>query len=135
MPLATSSPSWSSTPEEGIHRFVDSINRGEVDAATACFSKDACLLTPDKTAVRGRMEIRPILRQLVAAESQIEVHQRSLLRGGHVALAFERWSITSSAATPFTRTLDPTLVMQQLEEVWKIAVAAPWARREGHATG
>jgi len=32
-----------------------------VDAAAHCFANDACLVTPDATAVRGRDEIRPIL--------------------------------------------------------------------------
>jgi hypothetical protein len=49
------------TPEEITRALAVSLSSGDLDAATSCFAKDACLLTPDATVVRGRREIRPIL--------------------------------------------------------------------------
>lgn len=117
-------------PQDSTLVFADSINRSDLDAATNCFAKDACLLTPDATAIRGREEIRPILHQLIVIGARIEVQESSVVRAGEVALGTERWAFTSPGTEdiPFTRTLSPTLVMRRLEGVWKLAVAMPWAR-------
>jgi len=119
------------TPRESTRALASSISRGDLDAAAHCFTKDACLITPDSTAVRGREEIKPILHQLIVAGSQIEVLESAIVLAGEVALGTERWQVTSagSEGTPFTRTLTPTLVMRQLEGAWKLAVAMPWGRR------
>lgn len=119
------------TPRESTRALASSISRGNLDAAAHCFAKDACLITPDSTAVRGREEIKPILHQLIVAGSQIEVLESSIVLAGEVALGSERWQVTSagSEGVPFTRTLTPTMVMRQLEGVWKLAVAMPWGRR------
>jgi ketosteroid isomerase-like protein len=119
------------TPSESSRALAASISRGDLDAAAHCFTKDACLLTPDATAVRGREEIKPILHQLIVARSQIEVQDSSIVLAGEVALCNERWLLTSagSEGAPFTRTLTPTMVMRQIEGAWKLAVAMPWGRR------
>ncbi|HET9591963.1 MAG TPA: nuclear transport factor 2 family protein [Solirubrobacterales bacterium] len=118
------------TPEEATRAFATSISQGDLDAAACCFAKDACLVTPDSTAVRGRDEIRPILHQLIALRSRIEVQESSILLAGEVAFVSERWLVTSpgSEGGPFTRALTPMLVLRQLEGVWKLAVALPWHR-------
>jgi ketosteroid isomerase-like protein len=118
------------TPQDSTRVLAASISRGDLDAAAYCFAKDACLVTPDATAVRGRDEIRPILHQLIVLESRIEVQESSVLLAGEVALGTERWLVTSpgSEGDSFTRSLSPMLVMRQLEGVWKLAVALPWWR-------
>jgi ketosteroid isomerase-like protein len=122
--------SGAQTPQESTRAFAASISRGDLDGAAYCFAKDACLVTPDATAVRGRDEIRPILHQLIVLESEIEVQESSILPAGEVALGTERWLITSpgSDAAPFTRSLTPMVVLRELEGVWKLAVALPWWR-------
>lgn len=118
-------------PGESTRAFASSINRGDLDAATSCFAKDACLLTPDATVVRGREEIRPILHQLIAVGSQIEVQESSIVIAGEVALGTERWVISSAGTegSSFTRALTPTMVLRRIEGIWKLAVAMPWGRR------
>jgi ketosteroid isomerase-like protein len=119
------------TPEETTRALAASISRGDLQGATSCFAKDACLLTPDATVVRGRGEIKPILYQLIVARSQIEVQESSIVLAGEVALGTERWLLSSagSEGEAFTRALTPTMVLRRLEGVWKLAVAMPWGRR------
>jgi ketosteroid isomerase-like protein len=119
------------TPRESTRALAAAISRGDLETAARCFAKDACLLTPDATAVRGREEIKPILHQLIVTGSQIEVQDSSIVLAGEVALGSERWIVTSagSEGSPFTRTLTPTVVLRQIEDVWKLAVAMPWVRR------
>ena len=102
-------------PSESTRPSPQSISRGDLEAAASCFAKDACLITPDATAVRGRAEIRPILHQLIVAGSRIEVQESSIVLAGEVALGSERWLVTSagSEGEPFTRALTPTMVMRQ----------------------
>jgi uncharacterized protein (TIGR02246 family) len=118
-------------PHESTRAFADFISRGDLDAAASCFAKDACLLTPDSTVIRGRDEIRPILRQMISVGSRIEVQESSVVLAGEVALGTERWLMTSagSEGEPFSRALTPTVVLRQVEGVWKLAVAMPWGRR------
>ncbi len=129
--MAVAARKGARTPGESTRALAASISRGDLVAATSCFAKDACLVTPDATVVRGRAEIRPILQQLIAAGSRIEVQESSIVLAGEVALGTERWVVSSagSEGEPFTRTLTPTMVLRQVEGVWKLAVAMPWGRR------
>jgi uncharacterized protein (TIGR02246 family) len=118
------------TPEKVTRAFADSVTRGNLEAAARCFAKDACLVTPDATTVRGREDIRPILHQLIASGSRIEVQESSMLLAGEIAFGTERWVITTpgSEGRSFTRALTPTMVLRRLEGAWKLAVAIPWGR-------
>jgi ketosteroid isomerase-like protein len=129
--MATAVREGARTPGESTRALAASITRGNLEGATSCFAKDACLITPDATVVRGREEIKPILHQLIVARSQIEVQESSIVLAGEVALGTERWVVRSagSEGAPFTRALTPTMVLRQLEGVWKLAVAMPWGRR------
>ena len=116
------------TPEQATRDFAASLTRGDLEAAARCFAKDACLVTPDATAIRGREDIRPILHQLIAAGSRIEVQESSMVLAGEVAFGIERWVFTTpgSEGEMFTRALTPTMVLRRLEGIWKLAVAMPW---------
>jgi ketosteroid isomerase-like protein len=109
--------------------FVYSLNLGDLNRATACFSRDACLITPDATAVYGRDRIRPVLSQLIARRAEITVESSTVLTAGDVALASERWTLRSIAVegSCFEQALSPTLVLRRIEERWKLALAAPWS--------
>jgi uncharacterized protein (TIGR02246 family) len=122
--------SGATSPQESTRALAESIGRGDLEAAAYCFAKDACLVTPDATAVRGREEIRPILHQLIASGSQIEVQESSIVLAGEVALGTERWVMTipGTEGETFSRRLTPTLVLRLIEGVWKVAVAIPWRR-------
>ena len=94
-------------PEEVTRAFAASVTRGDLEAAARCFAKDACLVTPDATTVRGREGIRLILRQLIASGSRIEVQESSMLLAGEIAFGAERWVVATpgSEGRPFTRAL------------------------------
>jgi ketosteroid isomerase-like protein len=101
---------------------------GDPTAATACFARDACLLTPDATTIRGRDHIRAILFQLIAMNPTVQVEQRGILIAGEVALATETWTIRLDGLdlTPFARTSETTTVLRRVEGNWKLQIAAPW---------
>jgi ketosteroid isomerase-like protein len=115
-------------PARGGPPFAAAINAGNLDAATACFARDGCLITPDATAIHGRERIRPLLSQLLARQTEIEVELSSRLGAADVVLVQERWRVRSGgdAAGPIEQLLTPTLVLRRIEDAWKLAIAAPW---------
>jgi len=115
-------------PECVSSTFAAAVNDGDLEAATALFVRDGCLVTPDATAIVSREEIRPILRQMMDRQTRIEVLANSVLRGGEVAIAIESWRISSRGGEgpPLVRATRPALALRRLEGVWKVSVAAPW---------
>lgn len=104
------------------------LSSGDLDAATACFAREACMLTQDATAIHTRERIRPVLAQLIARHTRIEVEQCCVLTAGDIALATERWTIAidGTEGSRFEQSCKPTLILHRLEERWKLAVVAPW---------
>jgi ketosteroid isomerase-like protein len=107
------------------------LSAGRLDAAMACFAKDACLITQDATAIHGRSRIRPLLAQLIARHAQIEVEFSNALIAGEVAFAQERWMVRMDGVegSRFAQVCEPTLVLRWIEDRWKIGIAAPWGWR------
>jgi ketosteroid isomerase-like protein len=127
--LGLDSPPLTAAPERASLAFAAALGAGDLGGATACFARDACLVTPDGTAIHGREHIRAVLAQLIALRAEVAVEFSSVLVGGDVALARERWTIRSrgAEATPFAQTLAPSLVLRRIEAEWKLAIASPWA--------
>lgn len=95
--------------------------------ATACFVRNGCLITPDATAIHGRDRIRPVLAQLILRRTEITVEGSTTVSGGDVAMAYERWRISTGVGeAQYTRTIYPTLILRRIEAAWKVAIAAPW---------
>jgi ketosteroid isomerase-like protein len=115
-------------PERIIRSFAMALGTGDLDGATACFAKDACLITPDSTAIRGRSSIRPVLAQLVLVRTEIAIQLSSALVVAEVALLRGRCTIRSNGAdgVPFDRVTSPIVVAQWIESQWKLQIAALW---------
>jgi ketosteroid isomerase-like protein len=109
------------------------LNVGNLDAAAACFARDACLLTPDATAIHDRQHIRPVLAQLIARRAQIAVEQSNVIVAGDVAFVRERWLVQAigAAGSHFEQACDPALVLREVEGSWKISIAALWGWGSG----
>ena len=133
MPVATAAPRRVEPemrePDFALHAFAATLASGDLSAAAACFTRTACFLTPDGTAVHGREEISAVLAQLIARRTEIVLEQLVVRRAGEVALGSGRWTIRSDGPerSRFVQDGAPTLVLQRIEGVWKIAVLAPWA--------
>ncbi|HEY5053866.1 MAG TPA: nuclear transport factor 2 family protein [Solirubrobacterales bacterium] len=117
-----------SSRRQACHSFLQALGDGDLDAATACFARDACLITPDATAVGGRERIRSVLAQLIARHTEIRVDFSNILISGDVALACELWMIRCDGieGSRFEQASAPMLVLRQVEGEWKLAIAAFW---------
>ena len=112
-----------------LHLFIASLSAGDVRSATACFTREACLITPDGTAIHGRSEIAGILDQLRARRTEISVEQLVVREAGDVALAGGRLKIRSDGpeGARIEQSCDPSAALHRVEGVWKIAILDPWA--------
>lgn len=113
--------------------FPKLLSSGDLEGATACFARKACLITPDATAIYSRDRIRPLLAQLIARRVQIEVEVSNVLPAGDVAFVRERWTIRTDGVegSPFEQITCPAMVLHQIEGRWKLAIVAPWGRGNG----
>lgn len=104
------------------------MSAGDPDAAAACFTRDGCLVTPDATAIYGRERIREVLAQMVSCRTEIRVELSSTIGIGEVVLVHQRWRIRSGdrPRERFEQVSDAVLVVRQVEESWKLSIAAPW---------
>ena len=109
-------------------RFAQALSAGDIDAAAGCFARDGCLVTPDATAIYGRERIREVLAQMVRRRTEVQVELSSSIGAGEVVLIHQRWRIRSGdrPGKRFEQTSDAILVVRQVEEAWKLSVAAPW---------
>jgi uncharacterized protein (TIGR02246 family) len=116
-------------PLAAVDAFSAALNRGDRGAAAACFTREACLITPDGTAINGRVEIEAILAQLVARGTRIEAEQLVLQTAGDVALASGRLTMSSPGPgeQSLSQSLTSALAMRRVEGLWKIAIFSPWA--------
>ncbi len=114
--------------ESCFRSFTVALGIGDLDGATACFARDACLITPDATAVRGRNSIRPVLAQLILVRTEIAVQVSSVLIASDSALFRGRWAISSNGVggARFEQVTSPILVAHRIEAEWKLRIAAPW---------
>jgi ketosteroid isomerase-like protein len=109
-------------------RFALALNLGDPEAASACFLRDGCLITPDATAIHGRDRIRPVLAQLAARRIEIEVELSNAIHAGGAVLSYERWRVRSGGpgSPQVVQIWNPTLVLRRADEDWRLAIAAPW---------
>jgi ketosteroid isomerase-like protein len=114
--------------ERCIRAFTVALGVGDLDAATACFARDACLVTPDATSVRGRNSIRPVLAQLILVRTEFVDQVASLVIADDAALFRGRWTIRSNGVggARFDQVTNPILVAHRIEAEWRLRIAAPW---------
>lgn len=131
MPATDASPNdWSLPFGRALLSLAEAIREGDLDAAQSRFAPDACLVTPDATAVYGSAPIRALLAQLIEAGTVIQVETGSLVRVGEVALASERLHFRSRGV-PHRQSFPANTVLRRYGDDWRIAIAAPWGW--GHA--
>lgn len=116
------------SPQQLFLAFTAALNREDLEAATACFARDVCLLTPDATAIRGRDSIRSFLAQLIDAGQRLRADLGTAVIAGDVALCHNRLKTVTAASTgaPFEQHSLATAVLSRPEGDWRVQILAPW---------
>lgn len=117
------------SPNAVVDGFGAALRAGDVGAATALISRQACFVTPDSTAIQGRRQIRGFLRQFVNSADELRMEQRTMLTAGDVAIGSENWTVSFAGREgTVRRTSRSTIVLGRVEGIWRIAVIDPWRR-------
>jgi len=120
------------TPEATIRTFAAALESARLGVAMECFTEQACLLTPDATAVNGRGAIGDILAQLIGQRVRIAIENFGTLVAGETALVNQRWQMRSGGSdNPHCQVAVPILVLRRVGKEWKLVIAAPWGRPDG----
>ena len=116
--------------DNALYSLIAAVGAGDLAGAVACFTRQGCLVTPDGTAVHGRRDIGPIVRQMIASRTEIEVEQLAVRRADDVALATGRMTVRSDGpeGARVAQACEPHATLQRVEGQWKVAILAPWAR-------
>jgi uncharacterized protein (TIGR02246 family) len=124
-PLA---PASEDLPQGVTRAFAAALSAAELDRATSFFAEDGCFVTPDATAVRGRLGIRALLVQLTAGRVQLRVALKSVHTTGSIALCTERWTFIHARGddAPFIRASDSAILLRRSNRAWRLLIAAPW---------
>lgn len=129
MTVATAPATKPKVPaENALHSFTAAMSVGDLQGAAACFTREGCLITADGTAIHGRPDITGVLAQLIARRTEIQIDRVVVRRAGDVALASGHLTMRSDGpeGSRFSQSCDPTMVIQEVEGTWKLAVIAPW---------
>lgn len=134
MSTALAQPARGARAENALYSFIAALSGGDSATAAACFTREGCLITPDGTAIHGRLDIAGILHQMIASRTEIEIEQLVVRPAGDVAMATGRLTMRSDGpeGARIAQSCDPTVTLRRVEDEWKIAILAPWAARERH---
>jgi hypothetical protein len=107
----------SAAPEHTLRRFTAALGMGDLETAISCFAREACLITPNATAIRGHESIRPVLAQLILVRTEIAIQLSSALIVAEAALLRGRWTIRRNGAngTRYEQVTSPILVEHWLK--------------------
>ena len=115
-------------PQAVTPAFAAALSAAELDRAASFFAADGCFVTPDATAVRGRLGVRALLAQLTSGRVQLRVEPRSTRMAGSLALCTERWifTYTRDGAAPFIQASDSAILLCRPSDTWRLLIVAPW---------
>lgn len=103
------------------------LGSADLGGVGACFSRGACLLNRDSTAVYGREAICSLLGQIILAGTRVETGPGAALRAGGLVVDRRRWTLCTPTPTgTLEHSQEGIAISQRVEERWKLALLAPW---------
>ena len=118
------------TPEATVRSFVSALRAGSLERLAGCFAPEACLVTPDGTAMSGQAAVRDLLSQLIAQRTKIVVASSGALVAGQLAFVTLRWRISAGGGDERSQLEDvaPILVLRLVDKEWKLTITALWGQ-------
>ena len=118
-----------SSPEELHQRWVDGVNRGDLDGLAALYEPEAAFVVRPGETVAGLAAVREATAGLLALRPRATVEPRFVVRAKDVALLISRWYPTGTGqdGEPVEfggQTSDVT--RRQEDGTWRFAIDNPW---------
>jgi ketosteroid isomerase-like protein len=117
-------------PRAALENLLSCLDTTNASLAVACFTRDARLITADRTVLCGRPNIRRLLAQLIDAGTTLELSEVVLTEAGEVALL--TGGLLTHTPRPegvlHSRRSDLTALLRIREGDWKFAILDPWGQ-------
>lgn len=116
------------TPAAALEAFSTALAAPDLQRALACFTRDARLITADRTTVAGRPDIAPVLAQLIDFEAELDFGQPAIITASDTALATGACSMRTKGPDVFwlTQRSEMTTVLRLTEGDWRLTIFSPW---------
>ena len=117
------------SPEELHERWVDGVNRGDLDDLTPLYEPDAAFVVRPGEIVAGLAAVREATAGLLALRPRAALEPLVAVRTGDLALLISRWRLTGTSpdGAPVEiggQTSD--VARRQGDGTWRFAIDNPW---------
>lgn len=117
------------TPEECDTLLMETMNRGDLEAAVALYEPHAVIVQdPSGEAVTGQTAIREFIRAGLAVGLRM-TRETSTIQNGDLALTGGRWKATGTDAAGNPVELSGNskeVVRRQSDGTWRFVIDNPW---------
>jgi uncharacterized protein (TIGR02246 family) len=118
------------TPEECDLLLIDTVNRGDVDAAVALYEPQASYVLDSGQVIAGRAAIREACQNFLAYKPRFTIEVKALRSGeGDLALTTSTWTVTGvnpEDGTPMKVSgKSAEVVRRQADGTWQFVIDNP----------
>ncbi len=117
------------SPEELHQRWVDGVNRGDLDGLVALYEPEAAFVVRPGETVAGLVAVREATAGLLALRPRATLDPLYVVRAGDLALLISRWRLTGTG--PDGAAVDiggqtSDVARRQADGSWLFAIDNPW---------
>ncbi len=117
------------SPEELHERWVDGVNRGDLDALAALYEPDAAFVVRPGETVVGLAAVRDATAGLLALRPRATLEPLFVVRTGDLALLISRWHLTGTGPDGAAMEIGgqtSDVARRQRDGTWLFAIDNPW---------
>ncbi len=117
------------SPSATVRTFVDAMNRGDLDAALACYAPDAAFVAEPGQVLHDPVAIRHALAGMLSIRPALVTSDETTLETGDIALYHSAWTMTGtdpSDAEIHMSGRSSDVLRRQTDGRWLIVVDNPW---------
>lgn len=116
-------------PVDTVTRFVEAMNRQDLETALNMYEPGATLIVEPGKAVNGTVELRQALAGMLELKPSLSTETYELVQAGDLALYCGRWLLTGTdpnGAVVEMRGSSSDVLRRQADGSWLIALDNPW---------
>jgi uncharacterized protein (TIGR02246 family) len=117
------------SPSATVRTFVDAMNRGDLDAALACYAPEAVFVAQPGQALHDPTEIRQALGGMLSMRPTLVTAEETTLETGDIALYHSVWTMIGTDPTDAEIHISghsSDVLRRHADGRWLIVVDNPW---------
>jgi uncharacterized protein (TIGR02246 family) len=117
------------SPSATVHTLVAAMNRGDLDAALACYATDAVFVAAPGQTVRTPAAIREAIGSLLALKPILATIEETIVEAGDTALYHSVWTMRGHDPSGVDVSMagrSSDVLRRHADGHWEIVVDNPW---------